>query len=321
MQGFYRATPKSVRMGNIEDSLKTLRALGDEEEWGDMPTPEFIAELVGHGSEIAPHLTAFLSPEALRERNASTNALDKIAWTAALALCDIGAPETAAAVVYAIFQANDEEMPEWAYKHFWSFGEAVIEPLFSVIQNRSLDWYFPAMAVAAMEIVLQEDASGLAQLAQILQGELEYYLGRHESGVVLSENECLLFASLANHLSEHRLPQMRPLLEASLETGEIDRFTFSQKALEEDYASTEPFKWIAERERFLDCYPKWHASNLLTEREEQARQMKAALAETKKLLAGRPAPPPSQKPGRNDACWCGSGKKYKKCHLEADQKR
>jgi hypothetical protein len=22
--------------------------------------------------------------------------------------------------------------------------------------------------------------------------------------------------------------------------------------------------------------------------------------------------------GRNDACWCGSGRKYKKCHLEAD---
>lgn len=25
------------------------------------------------------------------------------------------------------------------------------------------------------------------------------------------------------------------------------------------------------------------------------------------------------KPGRNDPCWCGSGKKYKKCHLDADE--
>jgi hypothetical protein len=24
------------------------------------------------------------------------------------------------------------------------------------------------------------------------------------------------------------------------------------------------------------------------------------------------------KPGRNAQCWCGSGKKYKQCHLEAD---
>ncbi len=25
-------------------------------------------------------------------------------------------------------------------------------------------------------------------------------------------------------------------------------------------------------------------------------------------------------PGRNDLCWCGSGKKYKKCHLETDER-
>jgi hypothetical protein len=24
------------------------------------------------------------------------------------------------------------------------------------------------------------------------------------------------------------------------------------------------------------------------------------------------------KPGRNDPCWCGSGKKYKRCHLDED---
>ncbi len=27
---------------------------------------------------------------------------------------------------------------------------------------------------------------------------------------------------------------------------------------------------------------------------------------------------PPVRPGRNDPCWCGSGQKYKKCHLEAD---
>jgi hypothetical protein len=37
-----------------------------------------------------------------------------------------------------------------------------------------------------------------------------------------------------------------------------------------------------------------------------------------------PPPPPAAlappKPGRNEPCWCGSGKKYKKCHLAADEK-
>ena len=27
---------------------------------------------------------------------------------------------------------------------------------------------------------------------------------------------------------------------------------------------------------------------------------------------------PATKPERNEPCWCGSGKKYKKCHLHGD---
>ena len=27
------------------------------------------------------------------------------------------------------------------------------------------------------------------------------------------------------------------------------------------------------------------------------------------------------RPVRNEPCWCGSGKKYKKCHLQSDQER
>ena len=29
--------------------------------------------------------------------------------------------------------------------------------------------------------------------------------------------------------------------------------------------------------------------------------------------------PPDLIPGRNDLCWCNSGLKYKKCHLEQDR--
>ncbi len=30
---------------------------------------------------------------------------------------------------------------------------------------------------------------------------------------------------------------------------------------------------------------------------------------------------PGVKPGRNEPCWCGSGKKYKKCHLPEDDNK
>jgi uncharacterized protein YecA (UPF0149 family) len=34
-------------------------------------------------------------------------------------------------------------------------------------------------------------------------------------------------------------------------------------------------------------------------------------------LLGRP-PASARQLKRNDRCWCGSGKKYKRCHMEAD---
>ncbi len=30
---------------------------------------------------------------------------------------------------------------------------------------------------------------------------------------------------------------------------------------------------------------------------------------------------PAVLPGRNEPCWCGSGKKYKKCHQPEDQEK
>jgi uncharacterized protein YecA (UPF0149 family) len=30
---------------------------------------------------------------------------------------------------------------------------------------------------------------------------------------------------------------------------------------------------------------------------------------------------PVIKPGRNEPCWCGSGKKYKKCHLPREERK
>ena len=30
---------------------------------------------------------------------------------------------------------------------------------------------------------------------------------------------------------------------------------------------------------------------------------------------------PEKKPGRNEPCWCGSSKKYKKCHLPEDRNK
>ena len=38
----------------------------------------------------------------------------------------------------------------------------------------------------------------------------------------------------------------------------------------------------------------------------------------RKLVSPRP-PGPQVELGRNDVCWCGSGRKYKRCHLKSDE--
>jgi uncharacterized protein YecA (UPF0149 family) len=39
------------------------------------------------------------------------------------------------------------------------------------------------------------------------------------------------------------------------------------------------------------------------------------------LLKSREANVMAVRPGRNEPCWCGSAKKYKKCHLAEDEER
>ncbi|MGH7246119.1 MAG: SEC-C metal-binding domain-containing protein, partial [Candidatus Levyibacteriota bacterium] len=42
---------------------------------------------------------------------------------------------------------------------------------------------------------------------------------------------------------------------------------------------------------------------------------------SKNVTKQEPAKAVNKKIGRNDPCWCGSGKKYKKCHLASDLKQ
>ncbi|HEY89151.1 MAG TPA: hypothetical protein G4N98_05385 [Thermoflexia bacterium] len=50
------------------------------------------------------------------------------------------------------------------------------------------------------------------------------------------------------------------------------------------------------------------------------RNLRASAGDVPSIEKSRPHT--SKKlPGRNDPCWCGSGKKYKNCHLRADQRQ
>jgi uncharacterized protein YchJ len=48
--------------------------------------------------------------------------------------------------------------------------------------------------------------------------------------------------------------------------------------------------------------------------EIQNREMKIL----DRFFNNKPAEKKKDELGRNEVCWCGSGKKYKRCHLEED---
>lgn len=61
------------------------------------------------------------------------------------------------------------------------------------------------------------------------------------------------------------------------------------------------------------------------QREQQIRNIQAIHANASTNGGGKSKPEPirataKEKLGRNDLCWCGSGKKYKHCHYDEDQK-
>ena len=79
-------------------------------------------------------------------------------------------------------------------------------------------------------------------------------------------------------------------------------------------------------DRLLTCDPRWSEDYFASffESMDMSQVDPVELRSRAELLNQLEAPfsrrvPP--RPGRNDPCWCGSGKKYKQCHLRQDQGR
>ena len=80
-------------------------------------------------------------------------------------------------------------------------------------------------------------------------------------------------------------------------------------------------------ERLEDLYDEWgkpeQQAAIAAQRKQLAAKQQPARSLSSTLSALlRPStrvPQPAKKLSRNAPCWCGSGKKYKKCHLQSDE--
>jgi hypothetical protein len=122
-------------------------------------------------------------------------------------------------------------------------------------------------------------------------------------------------------------PLARDMIEAAFDAGQIDESIVSRQAVESDYRSggeefSPPRPWL---EEYVEFYTR------LVKREEDLRSRPPPVEfprftiDSPRETRPRETPPrvepvepirnSAPRIGRNDPCWCGSGKKFKKCHM------
>ncbi len=144
-------------------------------------------------------------------------------------------------------------------------------------------------------------------------------------GPRLDSDYFAMATSLVEHLAELGDPQARDLIKDAFDAGIVDEGWIEQPTIEEIYREAdEPPKKISPHSP-LERYRARYREN--QEREHrQTREARRAIEPPPPplpLFSDDSAPQPfrheRKQVGRNDPCWCGSGKKYKKCHLRQDQ--
>jgi hypothetical protein len=220
--------------------------------------------------------------------------------------------------VVELFRRFDDEMLESVYTAVGALGPAAIEPALAISRDPTLGWYPRAMAVNAALRAAGDDLASRARIAEVLREELAGFLARAGE---LEGDDFDLVSSLVCDLSDLADPAARDLIRKAFEADIVDTFIIDPKTVEEIYRRggevprDDHDDWLRRYRSHYQEHQDWL-------RRPRPAETWPSFVEPEPLA---PAPPPEtvryteHRPGRNDPCWCGSGKKYKKCHLSQDQ--
>lgn len=240
------------------------------------------ATIVAHGSEAAALLIRLLENEQLDDLDAP--GAGWVPLHAAELLGELGAVD---AIPVMLRRLADLEHDAYLYSgliHALSrLGAPVIEPVLLAYAAPSSDDHRAALIDILSSAGVHDD--------RILAILLEY-LGERPDG--------------AGYLVSYDDPQALPALHRAFDelvVVEDDSPLANQALVELASAIEELGGELSEAE-----VAKWNRGKAAAERWRLA------------LEARHSAPAVRvERPGRNDACWCGSGTKYKKCHLRSDE--
>ncbi len=284
------------------------------EDW-DWPDPTVLGDILALGAEAVPALDALLTPELLQAAHTDEHA-DVVVYYALELLSALGTPAAIPVFLNAYRHVTDDTL-EGLEEAVRRLGPEAIDPLLAVVADPFLSWYVRSVAANGAVHQATRDPALRERVAAGLRAVLSGYLEQSPS---LTPDEKEGVAFLIVDLADLADPEARPLIDAAFATGRMQTAEESplgipiidMEGVEELYREGGHSR-VWEPPPFLEDYRKRRQEHL---DDEQKR------ARAKLLTPQRPPQPVvlSPKIGRNDPCWCGSGQKYKKCHLAQDEK-
>ena len=206
------------------------------------------------------------------------------------------------------------------------FGPSVIEPALEIARDPSVPVYPRDTAFHIAIEAAGDDLIARSRVAEALREILEGLLARRDEA---DEDDRELSTWIVNALTDLADPLARELIDAAYQAKMVDRYIIAPEDVEEAYRRggqthvEVPRDWLSDYEKQYEDHMAW----LRREAEPKPERTYDLPPMTRYEPSPAQPPPPTvetirktaPRPGRNDPCWCGSGKKYKKCHLLGDQ--
>jgi hypothetical protein len=267
------------------------------------PEPQLLEAILEQNEEAVPPLL-----EIVHEKVHDLSDVQTLCHACLL----LGSLEVTSAIpdLIELFYRYDSDLLEDVYRSLAVMGAKAVEPALAVVCDGSLGWYPRAMATNAAVEASSQDPALRTRVTAALRELLADYVARAET---LDDEEIDMATSLVSDLAHLANPEARALIDAAFEAGIVDQWVIEPENVADDYRRGGEQMLPPSPNAWLRCYRNQYREHLDRERR---RQREAQKPKRRGTPARRREGP---KLGRNDPCWCGSGKKYKHCHLRQDQ--
>jgi hypothetical protein len=308
---------------------------------GRWPEPELMERIVAAGDAAVEPLVALLRSKP-RGWDAETPLYHALQLLEA-----IHAPAAIPELIEVARSYRDTDVVSAAGAALASFGSVTLESLLELCRDPSFSGYRRASLIDAAIQAAGNDPESRARVAEVLRPMMSELMNRirkdriqAESGsdieplgasgeeMSLSQEEEI--AHLTSNLTTLADPLARDMIQTAFDEDMVDTSVIDERDVDSLYerGGDRLARYLAND--WLRLYRESYQNHVegMKRVEKLPPEIRAALPEHLGNRSERPEPEQiavvapirndKAKRGRNDPCWCGSGKKYKKCHLAMD---